>query len=120
MTAAILQSWAGVESEQLNPLATRQYVHGTQSMLCRFALTKGCLIPIHSHHNEQISFVVEGSLRFVLGADQDDIRLVRTGEILIIPGNIPHSAEALEDSIAFDVFAPPRQDWIDKDDAYLR
>ena len=120
MTTAILHSWADIENERLNPLATRQYVHGTQAMLCRFALGKGCLIPYHSHPNEQISFVVEGCIRFVLGDGKDDIRLVHTGEILVIPANIPHSAEALQDTIALDIFAPPRQDWIDKQDAYLR
>ena len=87
-------------------------------MLTRFHLAKGCVVPLHSHPNEQISFIVEGSLEFDFGAG--DTRLVGAGEILVIPGGVPHSAVAFEDTLAFDVFAPPRKDWIDKEDAYLR
>lgn len=107
-----------MEAEQLNPLLQRQFIHGEQAMLTRFVLAKGAIIPLHSHPNEQISYIVSGSLEFDFGGG--DTRVVGAGDVLVIPGDIPHSAVVLEDALAFDVFAPPRQDWIDKTDAYLR
>ena len=117
VTTPTLYRWSDVESEQLNPLLQRQFVTGTQAMLSRIVLTKGCVIPTHSHHNEQIAFVLQGSIQFDF--DNGDIRTVNPGEVLVIPGGVPHSAIALEDTINLDIFAPPRQDWIDKDDAYM-
>ena len=116
--SATLVRWSEVETEQLNPLLTRQFLSGSQAMLSRIVLTKGCLVPTHSHPNEQLAFIFQGSIRFVLG--DGTAHIVNSGEVLIIPGNLAHSAEALEDTINFDIFAPPRQDWIDKDDSYLR
>ena len=118
MATPTLYSWSNIEVEQLNPLLQRQFVHGEQAMLTRFHLAKGCIIPLHSHPNEQISFIVTGSLSFDFG--EGDVRIVNAGEILVIPGGVPHSAITLEDTLAYDVFAPPRQDWINKTDAYLR
>ena len=90
-------------------------------MLARLELKKGCSVPRHSHENEQITFVASGALLFRLGSeDSVEEKLVRGGEMLVIPGGLPHSAEALEDTVDFDVFAPPRQDWINRDDSYLR
>jgi quercetin dioxygenase-like cupin family protein len=90
-------------------------------MFARLELKKGCVVPRHRHHNEQISYITQGALRFVLGEEDASVeKIVREGEILIIPGNLPHSAEALEDTVDFDIFAPPRQDWLANDDAYLR
>ena len=90
-------------------------------MLARIELKKGCVVPRHAHANEQISYIVQGALRFSIGEeDAAEERIVRAGEVLILPGNVPHSAEALEDTVDFDVFAPPRQDWIEGSDAYLR
>ena len=111
-------SWNSVENEQLNPLLSRKFVTGTQSMFARVVLAKGCVVPRHSHPNEQITFITEGALRFDF--DDGTSHTVNPGEVLVIPGNVPHSATALVDTIDFDVFAPPRQDWIDKDDSYLR
>ena len=118
MTTPTHYRWSDVESEQLNPLLQRQFVNGSQAMLSRIVLTKGCVVPRHSHHHEQIAFVLQGSLRFDF--DNGDSRTINPGEVLVIPGNVPHSAVALEDTINLDIFAPPRQDWIDKEDAYLR
>ncbi|GAC1360236.1 MAG: cupin domain-containing protein [Acidobacteriaceae bacterium] len=112
-----LHSWNHIAPEQLNPLLTRQFVTGQQAMLARIVLLKGCVVPEHSHPNEQIAFILSGALRFHLPGES---HTVHAGEILVIPANVPHSAEALEDTIDFDIFAPPRQDWIDGDDAYLR
>lgn len=109
--------WADIEPEQLNPLATRQYVVGTNTMLARLVLKKGALVPLHEHFHEQISHVVEGALKFSIEGSEV---LLRAGEILCIPPHVPHQVIALEDSVALDIFNPPRQDWIDGDDAYLR
>lgn len=114
-------SWDAVPVEEMNPLLTRQYVTGEQGMLARIVLKKGALVPRHSHPNEQISYITEGALRFLLGEESAPMeKIVRAGEVLVIPGGLPHSAEALEDTVDFDLFAPPRQDWIDKDDSYMR
>jgi quercetin dioxygenase-like cupin family protein len=109
--------WADIEPEQMNPLVTRQYVTGAKTMLARLVLKKGAHVPVHRHRNEQVSHVVAGALDFLL----DEKRVtVRAGEILCIPPDAPHEVIALEDSVALDIFTPPRQDWIDGDDAYLR
>lgn len=114
--------WADVPAEALNPLLTRQFVNGQQAMLARIELKKGCVVPRHVHPNEQIAYITEGALRFSLGEEGavQEVRIVRAGEVLVIPGNLPHAAEALEDTVDFDLFAPPRQDWIDGADSYLR
>jgi quercetin dioxygenase-like cupin family protein len=115
--AATHHRWADIEPEELNPLITRQYIVGTNTMLARIVLKKGARVPMHHHVHEQISHVVEGALEFVVNGTHV---IVRAGDILTIPPNIPHEVVALEDSVALDIFNPPRQDWIDGDDAYLR
>lgn len=103
--------------EHLNPLIDRQFVAGEKSMLARIILRKGSIVPTHSHDNEQITYVLEGALKFVIEGKE---LIVRGGEILVIPSNVPHSAEALEDTVDLDIFCPPRADWINGTDAYLR
>jgi quercetin dioxygenase-like cupin family protein len=109
--------WADIPPEPMSPMLSRQYVSGTQSMMARIMLKKGCLVPEHSHPNEQIAAILSGALEFNLSGRKV---IVRAGEVLVIPANVPHSATALEDTEDLDLFAPPRQDWIDKDDSYLR
>jgi quercetin dioxygenase-like cupin family protein len=116
-TKPALFRWSDIPPEQLNPLFTRQFVTGENAMLAHLKLLKGCLVPLHHHHNEQISMCVSGSMEFVL--DGESVT-VRAGEVLVIPPNVPHSALALEDFVGFDIFSPPREDWINKTDAYLR
>jgi quercetin dioxygenase-like cupin family protein len=103
--------------EHLNPLIDRQFVAGEKSMLARLFLRKGSVVPIHSHENEQISYILEGALKFTV---QDKEIVVRGGEVLVIPSHVAHGAEALEDTIDLDIFCPPRADWIAGTDAYLR
>lgn len=103
--------------EHLNPLIDRQFVTGDRSMLARIILRKGSIVPTHSHGNEQITYVLEGALKFVV---QGKEIIVRGGEVLVIPSNLAHSAEALEDTVDLDIFCPPRADWINGTDAYLR
>lgn len=112
-----LYEWNQVQKEQMNPLFTRQVIHGKTMTVARLQIRKGCSVPEHSHHNEQISMIEQGSLRFVLAGVE---KIVKAGEVLQIPPHVPHSAEALEDCVAVDLFSPPREDWIRGDDAYLR
>lgn len=112
--------WEKVPLEQLNPDLSRKMVTGENVMLTRIYLKKGCVVPRHSHHNEQITYVLEGALKFLLGEDQDEEITVRSGEVLVIPAHLPHTARALEDTVDIDIFAPPRQDWLEGTDKYLR
>ena len=109
--------WNQIEKEQLNPAFARQVIHGETMTVARVYLKKGCLVPEHSHHNEQISMLEQGALRFVLAGEE---LILKAGQVLRIPPHVPHSAEALEDSVAVDLFSPIREDWIRGDDAYLR
>ena len=106
--------------ETLNPLISRSLITGERAMLAHVYLKKGAVVPMHSHDNEQITYVIEGALRFRIGDGGPDGLVVRTGEVLHLPSNVPHEAEALEDTIDVDVFTPPRQDWLDGTDSYLR
>lgn len=110
-------SWNQVERERLNPLLERQLITGQELMLARVLLKKGCVVPEHNHHNEQLTFILEGALKFWI--DGQEI-VVQAGEVLCIPPHMPHKAEAMEDTVDIDVFYPPRQDWLNKSDAYLR
>jgi len=109
--------WHTVPLEDLKPLLQRQFVVGQEMMLARILLKKGCIVPEHSHHNEQITYVLDGALKFWI--DGQEI-VVNAGEVLCIPAHMPHKAEALEDTVDLDVFNPPRADWINKTDQYLR
>jgi quercetin dioxygenase-like cupin family protein len=109
--------WEQVELESLNPLLQRQLITGENVMLARVLLKKGCIVPMHSHVNEQLSYILDGALKFLI--DGKEI-VVRPGEVLTIPPNMPHEAEALEDTVDLDIFHPPRADWINKTDSYLR
>ena len=110
-------SWSDIEVEAMNPLLGRQLIVGHQVMLARVLLKKGCIVPLHSHVNEQLSYILEGALKFYI--DGKEI-VVRAGEVLTIPPNMPHKAEAMEDTVDLDIFNPPRADWINKTDNYLR
>jgi quercetin dioxygenase-like cupin family protein len=110
-------SWNSIPIEALNAQLGRQLIVGQDLMLARVLLKKGCVVPEHSHPNEQLTFIVEGALKFWI--DGGEI-IVRPGEVLTIPPNMPHKAEALEDTVDMDVFHPPRADWMSGKDEYLR
>jgi quercetin dioxygenase-like cupin family protein len=118
-TPATLQylPWEKVELEDINSLFQRQMIVGQQVMLARVLLKKGCIVPLHSHVNEQLTYILEGALKFWI--DNQEI-VVRAGQVLTIPPNMPHKAEALEDTVDLDIFHPPRADWLSKTDSYLR
>src|ERR1700723_3599970 len=109
--------WNDIEVESLSPTIGRQMIVGTNVMVARVLLKKGARVPLHSHHNEQVTYILEGALLFYI--DNQEIT-VSAGEVLCIPPNMPHEALALEDTVDLDVFNPPRQDWIDGTDADLR
>jgi quercetin dioxygenase-like cupin family protein len=109
--------WHTIPLEELNPLLQRQFVVGQEIMLARVLLKKGCVVPEHSHHNEQLTYILDGALKFWI--DGREI-VVHSGEVLCIPAHMPHKAEALEDTVDLDIFNPPRADWINKTDQYLR
>ena len=109
--------WNEVELETVKSDLGRQVVVGQDMMLARVLLKKGCVVPEHSHVNEQVANVERGSLLFRIGGvDQ----VVGAGESLVIPPHVPHGVVALEDTVVTDVFTPRRDDWISGDDAYLR
>jgi len=109
--------WHAIPLEELNPLLQRQFVVGQEIMVARVLLKKGCIVPEHSHHNEQLTYILDGALKFWI--DGKEI-VVHAGEVLCIPAHMPHKAEALEDTVDLDVFTPPRADWINRTDQYLR
>jgi quercetin dioxygenase-like cupin family protein len=109
--------WNDIEVEDLSSTIGRQLLVGTNIMVARVLLKKGAKVPLHSHHNEQVTYILEGALHFYI--DNKEIT-VSAGEVLCIPPHMPHEAIALEDTVDLDIFTPPRQDWLDKEDAYLR
>lgn len=120
MMSARHYRWDELEREQLGPQIGRRLITGDRMMIAHVYLDKGAIVPQHAHENEQITYILEGALRFFLGEDGAEVVDVRAGEVLTIPSNLPHAAEALEDTLDVDVFNPPRQDWLDGTDAYLR
>ena len=112
--------WEELPHEQLSPLIGRRLINGDEMMIAQVYLAKGAIVPTHSHENEQLTYILEGCLRFWLGDDESEVVDVAAREVLHIPANLTHKAEALEDTLDVDVFHPPRQDWLDGSDAYLR
>ena len=112
-----IHCWDKIEREQLNPLVQRQAIHTERMTMSRLALKAGAMVPRHHHENEQCTMMEAGRLRFIF---DDGERIVAAGEVMQIPPHVPHGVEALEDSVALDLFAPRREDWIRGDDAYLR
>ena len=109
--------WKKIEVEKMNDLISRQMISGENATISQLLLKRGATVPRHSHVNEQYSWILSGSLKFIF----DDHEVVLgAGEILLIPSQAPHSAVALEDTVDVDFFAPRREDWIRKEDAYLR
>jgi len=112
-----LYQWNTMEQEQMNPLFGRKAIHGANLTIARVELKRDCLVPQHSHVNEQITMMESGALKFAIDGGE---RILRAGDILVIPPHMPHAVVALEDSVAVDIFSPAREDWQRGDDAYLR
>jgi len=110
--------WEEMEKETVTDAIKRRIVTGEQAMLAHIYLDKGARVPTHSHHNEQITYLLEGVLKFWIGEDREEL-ILKAGEVLLIPPNVPHAAEALEDCLDVDVFSPPREDWLNGTDDYF-
>ena len=118
-TAVRHYRWSEVPRERVTDTIDRKIVTAERMMIAHVYLKKGAIVPKHSHENEQITYILEGALHFWIGEDQSEEITVRAGEVLTIPSNVPHRAEALEDTLDVDVFCPPRQDWLDGTDHYF-
>jgi len=112
-----LHDWSRIEKEQLNPLIARQVIHGKKLTIGRLFLKKGAVVAEHSHPHEQITLLEQGRLVFTIDGSEQPLE---AGQALVIPSGAVHQVQALEDSLAIDVFAPVREDWIRGEDAYLR
>jgi len=112
--------WDDMHAETLKGTITRRMITGDSMMIAEVRFAKGDSVPMHSHHNEQITYITSGALQFKLGEAQDREVIVRAGEVLVIPSHTPHSAYALEDTIDIDIFSPPREDWLNGTDSYIR
>jgi quercetin dioxygenase-like cupin family protein len=112
-----LHRWDELELEKVTEMFSRKIVTGEREMVTQIYMKKGALVPVHSHESEQMSYVLQGALRFHVKGEEV---IVREGEILHIPSWVEHQAEALEDTFTLDIFSPIRQDWLDRTDAYLR
>ena len=110
--------WEKVQLDKLSDIISRQMVSGEDGTLARVLLSRGALVPRHSHRSEQYTMILAGALKF--NFDGGETTTVRAGEILVIPAHMPHEAVALEDTVDIDFFAPRREEWIRGDDAYLR
>jgi unsaturated pyranuronate lyase len=112
--------WDDMPKEAVNEQLERRLITGERIMLAHVYLDEGCIVPMHSHENEQLTYILEGALRFWLGEEESEVVDVHAGEVLHIPSHVPHKAQALERTLDVDVFSPPRADWLDGSDAYLR
>ena len=117
---AIHYRWDDMPKEALKPGLDRRLIATDRMMLAHVYLGQGTVVPKHEHENEQLTYILDGVLRFWLGEDESETVDVAAGEVLHIPSHLPHRAEALEDTLDVDIFCPPRQDWLDGTDAYLR
>lgn len=111
--------WSDMPTESVTDLISRRLITGDRMMLAHVYLKKGSVVPRHSHANEQLTYILEGALRFFIGEDESQEIIVGAGEVLHIPSNVPHKAIALDDTLDVDIFSPPRQDWLDHTDSYF-
>jgi quercetin dioxygenase-like cupin family protein len=110
-------TWDAIPLDVMSDKISRKFVAGDKAMVAQIYLKKGAVVPEHHHESEQITYILEGALKFELEGKEV---IVHKGEVLRIPSNVPHRAVALEDTLDLDVFSPIRMDWITGDDSYLR
>jgi quercetin dioxygenase-like cupin family protein len=111
-----LHRWDEIELEKVTEMISRKIVTGEREMLAQIYLKKGALVPMHSHESEQMTYVLQGAMKFLVGGEEI---MLREGEVLHIPSWVEHQAEALDDTFELDLFSPIRQDWLDKTDTYF-
>ena len=115
-SAVRLHRWDEIALEKVTEMLSRKIVAGDRQMLVQSYVKRGCLVPMHAHDSEQMTYVLHGALKFLIGGEEIT---VREGEVLHIPSGVEHQAEALEDTFELDVFSPIRQDWLDHTDDYF-
>ncbi len=111
--------WDDIPLEKVTDEIDRKIINGERMMLTHVYLKKGSVVPMHNHDNEQLTYILDGALKFWIGEEDAEPIVVKSGEVLVIPSQVPHKAEALEDTVDVDVFCPPRQDWLDGTDTYF-
>ena len=111
-----LHRWDEIALEKVTEMLSRKIITGEREMLTQIYLKRGCLVPNHSHESEQMTYVLQGALKFLIGGEEIT---VREGEVLHIPANARHQAEALDDTFQLDIFSPPREDWLRGDEEGL-
>jgi quercetin dioxygenase-like cupin family protein len=117
------EKWDDIPRETVTDDIARRLFTGERMMLAQVYLDRGAIVPWHSHENEQLTWILSGALRFLVGEEgSDDVQdiVVSAGEVLFIPSNVPHRAEALEDTVDVDIFSPPRRDWLEGTDTYFQ
>jgi quercetin dioxygenase-like cupin family protein len=112
-----LHRWDEIALEKVTEVISRKIVTGAREMLSQIYLKRGALVPMHKHESEQMTYILQGALRFLVGGEEV---MVREGEVLVIPSWVEHQAEALDDTLTLDIFSPIRQDWLDGTDDYFR
>ena len=113
-------NWESVPSEDVNPSMSRKIVSGEKLMISRIKFKDGFLVPLHSHVHEQVTQVLSGTIRFWFGENKEQVMDLHSGDVVVIPSNLPHEARMIGEVEEIDTWAPPRQDWLDKTDNYLR
>lgn len=113
-------NWEDMPKEFVNDMLDRRLITGERVMLAHVYLKKKCIVPLHKHENEQLTYILSGELLFWVGTEDSIPITLKAGDVLVIPSNVPHKAEALEDTLDMDIFSPPREDWLNRTDDYLR
>ena len=116
-TVVRLHRWDEIALEKVTEMLSRKIVAGDREMLVQSYVKRGCLVPLHAHDSEQMTYVLQGALKFVVGGEEIT---VREGEVLHIPAGVEHQSEALEDTFELDVFCPIRREWIGSEDERIR
>lgn len=115
-TTVQLHRWDDIALEKVTEMISRKVIGGEREMMAQIYLKRGCIVPMHSHESEQMTYVLSGAMKFLINGEET---IVREGEVLIIPSWLPHQAEALDDTFEMDIFSPIRQDWLDHTDTYF-
>lgn len=113
-------NWDAIPAEEVNPFMKRKIITGEKLMIARMNFKDGYVVPLHSHMNEQVTHVISGKMRFWFGGDKKETLDLNPGEVVVIPANLPHEALMIGEVEEIDTWAPPRQDWLDGSDHYLR
>jgi quercetin dioxygenase-like cupin family protein len=113
-------NWDEVPAEEVNPSMFRKIISGEKLMIAKMKFKDGFIVPLHHHHHEQVTQVLKGTIRFWFGANKEQEMDLGPGDVIVIPSNLPHEALMIGDVEEIDTWSPPREDWLNKTDDYLR